>query len=173
VIEQRTGARAVDHPRRHERAAYPPAHVSQNHDPHNHDPHNQDGAFGMPAIARRRDEATVQRGARNHRSAVMPSPRHYAVGRGLAHVVSFGGWLGLVVGCVAGFVTLGSSYGFVPLAALGVLIVVLPFAGWAIGAGVALIIFGHVARAAFDTADATRELVEIARGKSESGSHPT
>jgi hypothetical protein len=137
--------------------------------------------LGVPAIARHGDETTAHRGPRaahavakrgtshdprNHNSTQYSSKSHYPLGRMFARGLSLVGWLALLVGVAGGLATGAILYGILPVATLGIGAVVVPFAWPALGAGVVLILVGAIARASFDTADATRELVELARGNS-------
>lgn len=95
------------------------------------------------------------------------APRdHYRIGRALAKLVSGLGWLAVIFGLAAP--TLHAALGhFAPSAGLPTfgLTQVLIAAASAIGIGLLVVISGQIARAVFDQANATRDLVALERAK--------
>jgi hypothetical protein len=124
-----------------------------------------DQQLSMPAIARPRGGA-VQTNASVRAQAVAAHRDSYRMGRLVARVVTFLGWLSFVFGGVVALAAGAVQFGVVPVRAFGFVAVVLPFGGMVFVAGFVMIFFGQFARASFDTANATRELVAIARMKS-------
>ena len=126
-----------------------------------------DHQLSMPAMARPRT-TPAQNGAvqptTGARSRPVVSTRDgYRVGRLVAQIVTVAGWFAFVFGGVALVIV---QAGIVPAGLPGFIAIILPFTGIAAAAGFGMIFFGQFARASFDTANATRELVAIARLKS-------
>ena len=134
--------------------------------------HNETGGaldhqLSMPAIARPRT-APAQNGAvqptTGARARPIVSTRDgYRVGRLAAQIVTIAGSFAFVFGGVALVIV---QAGMLPAGLPGFIAIILPFSGIAAAAGFGMIFFGQFARASFDTANATRELVAIARLKS-------
>lgn len=141
--------------------------------------HSETGAaldhqLSMPTIARPRT-APAQNGAIQPTSGARARPivstrDGYRVGRLVAQIVTIAGWFAFVFGGVALVIV---QAGMLPTRLPGFIAIILPFSGIATAAGFGMIFFGQFARASFDTANATRELVAIARLKSgpPSGQH--
>jgi hypothetical protein len=119
----------------------------------------------MPAVVRQKGGA-ASRGTAAH---AHPLPVHkdaYRLGRAVATMMTVVGWVAFLFGggvaIIAGIVQIG----IVPAKTLGFLVFVLPYGVMTVISGFAMIFVGQFARASFDTANATRELVAIARSKS-------
>jgi hypothetical protein len=124
-----------------------------------------DAAIAMPAIARQRGGPVQSHGGA--RAQAVAAPRDaYRLGRFVARALTVVGWLSFILGGAAAVLSAVVSAGIVPARTIGMIAFVLPFGGSAAAAGFVMIFFGQFARASFDTANATRELVAIARTKS-------
>jgi hypothetical protein len=141
--------------------------------PHGPIPHGADAAMAMPAIARQREGQAKGQHVQSHggtRAHPVAGPRDaYRLGRFVARLLTVLGWLSFILGGAAAGLAAVVSAGVVPARAIGGIAVLLPFGGSAAVSGFVMIFFGQFARASFDTANATRELVAIARSKSGAG----
>lgn len=124
-----------------------------------------DTQISMPAIARQRG-AVIQNNAGTGAHAVANTRDGYRLGRLVAKLITLAGWLSFLCGGAAAAAAVVVQLGIMPAGSFGVVAIVMPFGGTAAATGFAMIFFGQFARASFDTANATRELVAIARMKS-------
>jgi hypothetical protein len=130
--------------------------------------HGNDVAH-QPASLSHSGEPVQHRPARSSRAAAVAPVRGYMVGRGVARVMSVSG--GITILCALFALTAAGAvqFGLLKLAALGVVAIVLPVSGYGLAVGVVMVFVGQFARASFDTADATQELVAMARASAGGG----
>jgi hypothetical protein len=110
-------------------------------------------------------------GARREGTVELPRPRdRYRLGRSIARLTSAIGWISMALGIVALVLLVAGRTTGLPRAA-GIDIAGMVLASGGIGApvllvsGLVLIFWGQLARAVFDNANATRELVAIERAR--------
>jgi hypothetical protein len=112
------------------------------------------------------DQHVAERASRSARAAPMPVVRSYALGRTVAWVMTISGSLTAICALFAMVAGGALQFGLIKLSALGAFALIVPMSGYGMITGIALVFVGQFARASFDTADATQELVAMARASS-------
>jgi hypothetical protein len=108
-------------------------------------------------------DPVTHRSARAARGTTVPAVRGYVVGRVVAWVMTVSGTLTAICAIFAMVAGGAIQFGLLKLTSLGAFALLVPMSGYGVITGLTLVFLGQFARASFDTADATQELVAMAR----------